>query len=60
MNIDIRENPSAGRIILKVEQYTVYLIHVAFLIVVLNTELVAVSLTDGTGLISPGIPDVSA
>ena len=56
MYINIRHNTAAERIILQIINHPVHLIHHTFLILVLHAELIAICLSNRTGLIRPFIP----
>ena len=58
MHVNIGHDPAAVRIILQIVDYTVHLIHLAFFVLMLHAELIAVSLSDRAVLICPCVPDV--
>ena len=55
--VDIGQDSAAGGVMLQIVEHPVHLIHVSLGIVVLDGQLIAVSLADGAGLIRPLIPD---
>ena len=59
MDVNICHDPAAERIVFQVIDHTIHLIHHAFLILMLHTQLIAVGLADGTVFIRPLIPDVA-
>ena len=59
MIVNVGQNPSAGWIVREVIKHPVYLVKFPLGIPVLDAKLVAVSLSDGAGLVRPGIPDVA-
>ena len=59
MHINICHDPAAEGIILQIIDYPVHLIHHAFLILMLHTKLVSISLPNGTLLICPAVPDMA-
>ena len=56
--VDICHDSAAERVVLKVVDNSVNLVEHTFLVLVLNAELIAVSLADRAVLVSPGIPNV--
>ena len=59
MDISIGNDSAAEGVVLQVIQHPVHLIHHAFFILTLHTDLIAVGLSNGTGLICPLIPDMA-
>jgi hypothetical protein len=58
MIVNAADDAAAERIIFEIVQDPVRLVEHSFLVTALDADLIAVSLTDGTVLISPLIPDV--
>ena len=59
MHINVGHDAAGKRIVFQIVDYPVHLVHHAFLILVLDSELIAVCLADGAVLIRPFIPDVA-
>ena len=59
MYIRIGDNSAAERIVLQVIQHPIHLIHHAFLIPALYSDLIAIGLSNGTGLVSPLVPHMT-
>ena len=58
--VDVRQNTAGGGVVLQVVDHPVNLIEHALLVLVLDAQLVAVSLADGAVLPHPFVPDVAA
>ena len=57
---DIRHDAARGRIVLEIIEHPVDLIEISLGIVVLDAQLIAVRLADGTILVSPAVPDMGS
>ena len=60
MHIDVSHDPTAVRIVFKIVKHPVHLIHHAFFVLMLYTQLVAIGLADGTVFVCPAVPDMAA
>ena len=56
MHIGVRHDPAAERIIFQIIKDPVHLIKHAFFVLALYADLIAISFSDGTGLICPLVP----
>ena len=59
MHINICHNTTAVRIVFQIIDHAVYLIHHAFLILMLYAHLISICFSDGTGLIRPFVPHMT-
>ena len=59
MHINIGHNTAAVWIILQIIKNTVYLIHHAFFVLMLHTQLITIRFSNGAILVSPAIPDMA-
>ena len=59
MHIDIRHDPATEGIVFQIVQDTIHLIHHALFILMFHAKLVTVSLSDGSILIRPLIPNMA-
>jgi hypothetical protein len=58
--VDVGHYAPGGGIVLQIPDDLVHLIHVPLGVVVLNAQLIAVSLSDGAGFVRPGVPHPGA
>ena len=58
--VHMGDDAAGSGVVLQIPEHLVHLIHIPLGIVVLDAQLIAVGLADGTVLVGPGIPDVAA